>query len=793
MTNLDLTLLPLYRLNRQELQTLPGLLATTPPRKTARGREQDRLIVYLVLTGNATLSTAEYLQLTSQAANTFFQTSGALTTALRTAAETINHSLLNRNLGSTGRGQYAVGWLVLAVLRGAQCTLLQSGPTHIYALNGEAITHTHDPALSGKGLGLSQASPTYFTQTELQPVDRLIFAGKLSPKMETALGHVGHDSIEATRRKLLSLSQDDINAVIIRAKEGTGELIVMRPAPSTSSAPKAATAAGTPSTLPMETESLPPSGESDFTPQAESLETELPPEFAPEEIQEIEFTPSAYGIPPQSEDGGLPEIEQILPEFPASIPRVASQDQDESDASSLREMDEPILDEPKEPRQPSEATRQVARGLVGGIRASRRMGDAFTRNLAKFLPSLLPGSEGNTTSSSFIMIFIAVVIPLLVVTAGVAVYLRFGRSYQYDNLYLQAEAARTQAVSATDPARQRDGWQAVLFYLDKAEVYRTTPESESMRSEAQSNLDQLLGIQRLNFFPAFAGGVNAQISRLAANETDLYMLDAERGRVLHASQVGRTFEMDTAFRCEGGEYGEYRVGPIVDILILPRLNSMNAAVLGIDAGGNLLYCSPGQVGQAIPLAVPDTNWGRVTGFTYDGGNLYVLDAPSRAIWVYTGQNASFIDRPYFFFGGQIPEIEDSIDLVVNGDDLYLLHADGHMSTCSYSRLDTVPTRCEDPAPLGNTIPAYQDIDLFGSAHITQMMLTPPPDSTLVLLDADNRSVMRVSPRTLELQNQIYPSPGASLQPGPAGAMTINPNRVLFLSIDDQVYFATDMP
>jgi hypothetical protein len=372
-------------------------------------------------------------------------------------------------------------------------------------------------------------------------------------------------------------------------------------------------------------------------------------------------------------------------------------------------------------------------------------------------------------------------------------YMRLGRNYQYDNLYSQAENTRTQAVSATDPARQRDGWQAVLFYLDKAEVYRNTPESQALRNEAQTNLDKLLGIQRLNFYPAFPSGVNAQISRLAANETDLYMLDAQQGRVLHASQVGRSFEMDEAFRCEQGDYGEYHVGPIVDIQILPRLNSLNAAVLGIDASGNLLYCAPGQVGQAIPLPVPDTNWGRVTGFTYDGGNLYVLDAPSRALWVYTGQDASFLDRPYFFFGGQIPEIEDSIDLVVNGDDLYLLHADGHISTCSYSRLDTVPTRCEDPAPLVNPIPAYKDIDLFAQSHLTQMMLTPPPDSTLLFLDADNRSVMRISPRTLGLQNQIYPSPGTSLKQGPASAMTVNPNRVLFLAVGDQVYFATDMP
>jgi hypothetical protein len=231
----------------------------------------------------------------------------------------------------------------------------------------------------------------------------------------------------------------------------------------------------------------------------------------------------------------------------------------------------------------------------------------------------------------------------------------------------------------------------------------------------------------------------------------------------------------------------------VDILILPRLNALNAAVLGIDAGGTLLYCSPGQVGQAIPLPAPNPNIGRVTGFTFDGGNLYVLDASSRAIWVYSGQDASFIEQPYFYFGGQIPEIEDSIDLVVIGDELYLLHADGHLSTCSYSRLDTVPTRCQDPASLINPIPAYQDINLFGQAHLTQMILTPPPDSTLLLLAADTRSVMRIVPRTLELQNQIYPTHGTTLQPGPAGAMAVNPNRVLFLAVGDQIYFAVDMP
>ena len=74
-----------------------------PPRKTARGREHDRLVVYLVLTGNATLSTAEYLQLTSQAAGRFFETPGALTTAMRTAADSLNQEMFMSRLNLNHR------------------------------------------------------------------------------------------------------------------------------------------------------------------------------------------------------------------------------------------------------------------------------------------------------------------------------------------------------------------------------------------------------------------------------------------------------------------------------------------------------------------------------------------------------------------------------------------------------------------------------------------------------------------------------------------------------------------
>ena len=99
---------------------MPGLLAVTPPRKTARGRERDSFLAYLMLSGNATFSTAEFKQLTGDAANIFYQSPGPLTSAMRRAADQINARLLERNLTTTSRGQYALGFLVLADVREGQ-------------------------------------------------------------------------------------------------------------------------------------------------------------------------------------------------------------------------------------------------------------------------------------------------------------------------------------------------------------------------------------------------------------------------------------------------------------------------------------------------------------------------------------------------------------------------------------------------------------------------------------------------------------------------------------------------
>jgi hypothetical protein len=274
------------------------------------------------------------------------------------------------------------------------------------------------------------------------------------------------------------------------------------------------------------------------------------------------------------------------------------------------------------------------------------------------------------------------------------------------------------------------------------------------------------------------------------------MLDAERGNILHAVFTGRSLELDGAFNCQPGRYSGYEVGTLVDILALPKVNAVGASVLGIDTTGNLLYCSPGQVPQVFPLPdLPNTNWGRINSFVLDNDRLYILDAETRSVWVYNGRNSTFLDPPYFFFSNQIPNIENAIDLAVSGDDLYLLHTDGHLSTCTFSRIQEVPTRCVDPAPRIDNFPAHQDIDIFGQTHFTQMSLTNPPNPIVLLLDSANQSVFRFTPRSLELQNQVsgFSGKASPFKRGPVGAMAISPNYVLYLAVENQVYFATNLP
>jgi hypothetical protein len=813
---IDLNILSLYRLNGQEQNSLPGLMAFAPPRKAARGREREPLFVSLLLNGNTPFSAAEYEKLTNDAAAAFHGTHGALTSALRAAAEAINRALLERNLSTTGRGQYAIGWLTLAVLRESQLTILQCGPTHALAFSGGVTRHLYDPALSGKGLGLSQGISQFFSQIQLQPGDRLLVCPKLPPAWENVLGSDrGLPALESTRKRMLALVEGDVSGALIQATEGTGDM-------------RLSISDGTP--LP------PPPKPVDVSPAVDSAPAfiPLPPAPGHRDVARNVSTsnvstpahvvgrppgdqPSAYAIPPEPAQADEMLVEQLASaamarEFPPSIPRAKPSEPElesipEADDEAEPEFEAVDTTSAAPRRSPEEialrraqGNRQAARAAVSGIQAWRRVTEQAGARLRKFLPNLLPGGESDISLPVPAMAFISILVPLLVVTIAIVVYMRFGVSSQYDMYLTQAQTLRSQAMNETDPVRRREAWNNVLQRIALAEKYNVTGDTQSMRQEAQAQLDALLGVSRLHFNPIFSAGAGAEISRMAASDTDLFMLDAVKGNILRAAVTGRGYDLDAAFDCRPGVYGNITVGPLVDLLILPKSNMLNSSTLGVDAAGNLLYCAPGQTPRALTLTPPGTNWGRVVAVALDSNKLYVLDAPARAVWIYNGrQDAAtqeemdtFEDAPYIFFSIQIPEIQDAIDIAVSGDELFLLHADGRLTYCMYSRIDDVPTRCDSPVKLLNRFPAYGDMNVFSLAHFTQMTLTGMPDSTLFLLDADGQSVYRLSSRGFELQGILGAASG-TLPSGQLGAMTTSPSHILYLARGDQVYVTNDAP
>ena len=830
---LDLTLAPLYRINGQEIASLPGLLTLMPPSNAARMRTQDRLLVYLLLTGNAVFSTSEYAQVAQDAANTFFLTSGSTTSALRAATEQVNKTLLDRNMSTSGHGQYVNGWLTLAALRDAQCTFSMSGPMHIYWFGQDDTRHIHEPGTSGKGLGISQSANIYYGQAGLNAGDRMLFAGRIPNAWESTLNDPRPSSLDAMRRRLSTLTRDDLNSVLIQATDGAGGLHLLKgnveiieevkeemPAPPDSSSNLSQK---------QEIESTPEQFDSAavepglVTETPETVEQQEPEPRGAHYVQ-----PSAYAIPPQHEVPLPQEQTQASPlaslphntvprAFPSSIPRAQAKPQT---VPTPEAAEEPVLEpeaeekieqgteeaivaprkvrERRTPREPSAQTRQIAKMIASGIQATRRASATLGEKLRNFLPRLLPNSEESMAPvpSSTLMFFMAILIPLMVVTVLVVVYIRYGRSEQYDTYLRQAQENRVQALALTNPVEQRVAWDKVIFLIGKAEEHNETSDTITLRKEANDNLDRLLGITRLQFNAAFSSKPGIDISRMAANETDLFLLNAVTGEALRAFPAagGRGLQLDTTFNCRPGVYGNYTVGHLVDILAMPGLNSINASLLGIDANGFLLYCAPGKVAQAIPLPTPDTNWGHITAFTLDNGNLYVLDAPLRAVWVYNGKDGTFVDQPYFFFGKQTPT-QDVIDFIITGDELYMLHGDGHLSICSYTTVESSTSQCQDPLPMVNPFPAYQGADLFSTAHFTQLLFAAQPDQSILLLDADTQGVMRFSPRSLELQNQFRPMIDSAHQvpSGPAGAVTVSPSHVLYLAVDGQVYFAANMP
>ncbi len=835
----DLNLLPFYRIKGQEWPQLPGLLTMLPPHRTARGRENDRLVIYLTFSGNDPFSASEYNQTAAQMARQFYQTPGSVTSAIRSVAETLNQLLVDRNLRTTGKGQYIIGRMILGVLHGSQFVFAQCGPTHVFHLTGKDARQVHDAQISGRGLGIGQATPLYFSQLDLNPGDQLVLCADLPSGWETALLGTSLATPDSLRRELLTITTEDLNAVQVEVQPGKGNLNVLKAMPCASSrhrgceTPKRfcgtynqicscanSRQAGSGKstgvcghgcrTFPRRTSRTPHLNIHPVIPTSQVDSGQPASRFArllsgsgtessagaqkteaPQKSVEVHVTANK---PKVRNDPAQP----IPPSTTASKPAISR-----PAAQTGRFVSGRAAGELPEIKRPLTHRKGIYRLLANIILGVRRASQKISMGIGRFLPNLLPNSrEAESQENGSSLAFVAIAIPVIVVTVAGLVYARYGRVTQYNDYYSMAMVQAAQAHGQTDPIDVRRAWDSTLYYLDLADRYQITQDSLNLRQEAQTALDNLDSIVRLNFSPAIVGGLDRtlQINRMAATNTDLYLLDASRGSVIRASLGNQGYEVDTSFICGPGQYGTLTVGKLLDIEALQMSNDYNARVMGIDANGTLLYCGFNMTPEAVPLSPPPLGWQGIAAFALDtdGKYLYVLDPLGNNIWSYQGTSGKFTDSPTLFFGQQVPQsMSTSIDLAANNSDLYLLFADGHVTACPASHFEGVPLRCADPVTFVDNRPERQPGPRITDAVFNQISFAAAPDPLLYLLEPLTRAVYYFSPRSdsLELRGQFRASVEQSntLFTGSASAMTISPNRNIFFSIGSQVFYAPNVP
>ncbi|UCE00563.1 MAG: hypothetical protein JSV42_07545 [Chloroflexota bacterium] len=739
--SIDLLILPLERTAGQDQSSVTGLHIASLPRKTARLRKRDRLILHLHLEGNAPLPPDRIEQLLSNLEKKYYQTAGTVTTALRTTAEQLNQYLLDRNVRNSSTGRQAIGYLTQIVLRDKRVSIAQSGLSHAYLLTSSNIEHVHDIQLAGNGLGLSRTTHLHFSQVDIQQNDALVISIQSPVNWgKESLANLQNQGPESLRRKLLSKAGTELNAFLIHAQAGSGELRLLRPVQK-------------PRPIPVPVQ--PATTES-------HVEAEIP-------VQDAATVESI------SELGGT-----SLPSIPLEPTKTSPPSPDESPVTPL-EVPEANQSTNKVV---SEAEREDQSASIGGSLTDSAL--KIYAGLVAFLRGILPDS-GILTLPPATMAFTAIVVPLTIVAVAAVVYFQRGREAQYNLHFTSAQQAAELAETKTDPHELRLAWEKALLHINNAELYQTTEESRLLHAKAQGILDDLNAIERLEFRIAIVDQLdeNAQITRIVSKDESLYMLNASDGIVERAILTDDGFRLDTTFQCGPGPYEGMIVGPVIDIAPLPAGNEFQATLVGIDGNGTLLYCVPGDTPLASPMEPPDIMWGTPRSIVVEGSDLYVLDPQTNAVWIYRGMDVT--QSPRLFFDQQIPPLHDVIDMEVNQNDLYLLHEDGHLTTCIYSALSTSPTRCKNPEIFTDPRPGRQSGPFIEDTFFSQIEFAPPPEPSIYLLDPNTQAIYRFSVR-LTLDRQFRSQ--EPLPPQPASGFTINrSSHTIFLAIGNQIYYA----
>ncbi|MCS6908654.1 MAG: hypothetical protein RML93_12345 [Anaerolineales bacterium] len=746
---MDLYILPLSPSSEaQEQDGAAEFFLAQAAKKVARHRRNERYFIHLYLRGSQVLSPEKRTLLLRRLGELFYKTPGTTTGALRTVAESLNQFFFERNARLKNPEDQTFAFLTQIVWRGTLLTLAQSGESHVYRLTSQGVEHFYDPDLAGPGLGRSKLAKVRFVQRELRDKESLIVC--VQPPLSwtlSILSSLCERSIEQFSEKLAT--GEGTEAWALQFRTGAGKVFHLPPLSAGSAAVDAK-----PSTSPAHSALEEP------IPSLSGLKGEISLASPPPS------TPSAQEVLAPSTSEPLPASIASVSPPPTPSPKAAAP---------------PAVERSSHPKK---SARQ--RSLLDEAQAQvKAIGAQLIQNLRKFLP----GASVFQIPTP-VMALIAILTPLVVVTLASVVYFRQGQLREFEYYLGLAEQAARQAETLSDPLAQRAAWDAALAYLSRANQYSNSSQAQALRAQANAAIDRLELVKRLDFALALEDlPKEAQITKIAVTESELFLLDAYFGVVWRAAAAARGYVLDPSASCGPGIQGA-TVGKLVGFGMVRKATQLQALIVGVDAQGRVITCDYNAPPLIESLTPEDRGMGNLQGFVIDRGNSYVLDPEKNAVWVYWKNQ--YEEEPQLFFADQVPSMEKVIDFGVYGEDLYLLYADGHVSQCV--RDVSAPPRCVDPLPYRDSRPGRENQPLQIERPFTRLYISHPPEPALYLLEPTQPTIYQFSLRSLTFHAQFRPIPTPSFdalpQAVPATALAVSSEqRLAFLAFGNRVYYA----
>jgi hypothetical protein len=777
----DLYLFTLHQQAGKFQPELPGLLAATAPRKCARARSDDKLMVLITFTSANRLPQPKLDELLQKMQNTYFTSSGSVTAGLRTIAEQVNELFVEHNL-HTGQSDHLLAALNLAVIKNDSVYLAHVGSTHSLVLEQNQVQDLCDEyGNGGRGLGISRTVNVRYFNAQVKAGDALLLCAE--PPMHwnpRSLVGTPQLNLESLRRRLLNQAAPELMAAVVRFQEGKGLLHRLRvrttatPAEVVSGAPRATTVSAVSQGVPVDAQPAVPQGEPEsitpITMPEVSTAVSVP---APGEIEDDERIPIA------EEAVAAPRQTVAPPPAPRAIPPAPRQ--------PVRLHSRPVE------AKGSSFTQKLANFFLGANRGKQR----FSEGVRNVTSRVLPGRVAQPpTLSPAMMVFLAVAVPLVVVAIAVTVYMKNGLEERHKLYLSEAQLAYDRAAAQVDPALKRLEYQTALDQLDKAESYGASDISKGLRDQVQDAVDNLDGVKRLTLLPALKPGMSTtvEITRMVASDKDVYLLDASENRILRLKLLGG---QEYRYEFDGGFVCPTLPGKLVDLVLIGFKTNLNATVMGVNEKGDIMYCSAQAGGEASmgELAQPDSGFSRITGIEEFQDTLFVLDtgAETSMVWRYLKDPDGMWGAPEPVFGKNKPYLDDVVDLAVYENYLYLLHADGKFTKCEADDYGSAETTCDENI-------AFEDLSSdtvqrtfdFPLAKFLQVTAAEQPGPGVYFLETNGPTVLQFGVTMKTLYWQLRPRPSTEYtqpdKPLTAFAITQQLPRYILLAYTNQLYF-----